>query len=164
MYGYDLCFLVNDNWDNLVDELLYYFVSLEQLVWGVGYFFGGVLYYYVVLCWLEFYCGVVMFDLLVLIFVDCLVICVVKCFGFIDWIILVGCILGCCEVFFDLEEVWVYFFGKVLFCCFDFDCLEVYVCYGLVDSGGGFGLCLCFDLVIEISIYCSVLYSSLGCL
>lgn len=37
MHGHDPRFPVNDNWDNLVDELLHHLASLEQPVWGVGH-------------------------------------------------------------------------------------------------------------------------------
>lgn len=62
MHGHDPRFPVNDNWDNLVDELLHHLASLEQPVWGVGHSLGGVLHYHAALRRPELYRGVVMLD------------------------------------------------------------------------------------------------------
>ena len=153
---------MNDNWDNLVDELLHHLASLEQPVWGVGHSLGGVLHYHAALRRPELYRGVVMLDSPVLTLADRLVIRAAKRFGFIDRITPAGRTLGRREAFPDLEEARAYFSGKALFRRFDPDCLEAYVRHGLADSGGGSGLRLRFDPATEISIYRSVPHSSQG--
>jgi pimeloyl-ACP methyl ester carboxylesterase len=162
MHGHDPRFPVNDNWDNLVDELLHHLASLEQPVWGVGHSLGGVLHYHAALRRPELYRGVVMLDSPVLTLADRLVIRAAKRFGFIDRITPAGRTLGRREAFHDLEEARAYFSGKALFRRFDPDCLEAYVRHGLADSGGGSGLRLRFDPATEISIYRSVPHSSPG--
>lgn len=162
MHGHDPRFPVNDNWDNLVDELLHHLASLEQPVWGVGHSLGGVLHYHAALRRPELYRGVVMLDSPVLTLADRLVIRAAKRFGFIDRITPAGRTLGRREAFPDLEEARAYFSGKALFRRFDPDCLEAYVRHGLADSGGGSGLRLRFDPATEISIYRSVPHSSPG--
>ncbi|HCG1023238.1 TPA: alpha/beta hydrolase [Pseudomonas aeruginosa] len=94
MHGHDPRFPVNDNWDNLVDELLHHLASLEQPVWGVGHSLGGVLHYHAALRRPELYRGVVMLDSPVLTLADRLVIRAAKRFGFIDRITPAGRTLG----------------------------------------------------------------------
>ncbi len=112
MHGHDPRFPVNDNWDNLVDELLHHLASLEQPVWGVGHSLGGVLHYHAALRRPELYRGVVMLDSPVLTLADRLVIRAAKRFGFIDRITPAGRTLGRREAFPDLEEARAYFSGK----------------------------------------------------
>ncbi len=99
MHGHDPRFPVNDNWDNLVDELLHHLASLEQPVWGVGHSLGGVLHYHAALRRPELYRGVVMLDSPVLTLADRLVIRAAKRFGFIDRITPAGRTLGRREAF-----------------------------------------------------------------
>ncbi len=151
---------MNDNWDNLVDELLHHLASLEQPVWGVGHSLGGVLHYHR-RCAGRLYRGVVMLDSPVLTFADRLVIRAAKRFGFIDRITPAGAPWGVAR----RSPTWKRR-GRTLrqgvFRRFDPDCPEAYVRHGLADSGGGSGLRLRFDPATEISIYRSVPHSSPG--
>ena len=61
-HAHDPRFPVDDNWDNLVEELLTHLRELEQPVWGVGHSLGGVLHYHAALRHPELYRGVVMLD------------------------------------------------------------------------------------------------------
>lgn len=56
-HGHDPRFPVNDNWSNLVDELIHHLESAQQPVWGVGHSLGGVLHYHAALQRPELYQG-----------------------------------------------------------------------------------------------------------
>ncbi|WP_425915028.1 alpha/beta fold hydrolase [Pseudomonas sp. GWSMS-1] len=83
-HGHDPRFPVNDNWSNLVDELIHHLEANQQPVWGVGHSLGGVLHYHAALLRPELYLGVVMLDSPVLTLADKIVIRAAKRFGFID--------------------------------------------------------------------------------
>ncbi|MES2819017.1 MAG: alpha/beta hydrolase [Pseudomonadota bacterium] len=159
-HGHDPRFPVDDNWGNLVDELLHHLQALDEPVWGVGHSLGGVLHYHAALLHPELYRGVVMLDSPVLTRADKWVIRAAKRFGFIDRITPAGRTVGRRERFADLDEARRYFAGKALFRRFDPDCLEAYVTAGL--HGDGEGLRLRFDPATEISIYRSVPHTSPG--
>ncbi|HEX5840911.1 MAG TPA: alpha/beta hydrolase [Pseudomonas sp.] len=159
-HGHDPRFPVNDNWSNLVDELLHHLEQSPQPVWGVGHSLGGVLHYHAALKRPELYRGVVMLDSPVLTLADQLVIRAAKRFGFIDRITPAGRTLGRREEFRDLSEARGYFAAKSLFRRFDPECLEAYVQHGLQPAGGN--LRLRFDPATEISIYRSVPHTSPG--
>lgn len=153
-HGHDPRFPVNDNWDNLVDELILHLQQLDEPVWGVGHSLGGVLHYHAALRYPELYRGVVMLDSPLLTGVDRLVIRAAKRFGFIDRITPAGRTVGRRESFADFSEAKAYFAGKTLFSRFDPDCLDAYVRHGLRAEGQG--LRLRFDPATEINIYRSV--------
>ena len=153
-HGHDPRFPVNDNWDNLVDELILHLQQAGEPVWGVGHSLGGVLHYHAALRHPELYRGVVMLDSPLLTGVDRLVIRAAKRFGFIDRITPAGRTVGRREAFRDFTEARDYFAGKTLFRRFDPECLDAYVRHGLREEGQG--LRLRFDPATEISIYRSV--------
>lgn len=159
-HGHDPRFPVNDNWSNLVDELLHHLELHGEPVWGVGHSLGGVLHYHAALLRPELYRGVVMLDSPVLTLADRIVIRAAKRFGFIDRITPAGRTLGRREEFADLLEARSYFAAKSLFRRFDPECLEAYLQHGL--HGNGQGLRLRFDPATEISIYRSVPHTTPG--
>ncbi|MGC8102837.1 alpha/beta fold hydrolase [Metapseudomonas otitidis] len=159
-HGHDPRFPVNDNWENLVDELIHHLEAQAEPVWGVGHSLGGVLHYHAALRRPELYRGVAMLDSPVLTLADRMVIRAAKRFGFIDRITPAGRTLGRREEFADPEEARRYFAGKTLFRHFDPDCLDAYVRHGFTETAGG--LRLKFDPETEIRIYRSVPHSSPG--
>ncbi|SDG27144.1 Pimeloyl-ACP methyl ester carboxylesterase [Pseudomonas benzenivorans] len=159
-HGHDPRFPVDDNWSNLVAELIHHLDASAGPVWGVGHSLGGVLHYHAALLRPDLYRGVVMLDSPLLTLADRLVIRAAKRFGFIDRITPAGRTLGRREEFADLGEARSYFAGKALFRRFDPDCLDAYVQHGLHSSGTG--LRLRFDPATEISIYRSVPHTSPG--
>ncbi len=159
-HGHDPRFPVDDNWGNLVDELLHHLEALGEPVWGVGHSLGGVLHYHAALRRPDLYRGVAMLDSPVLTLADRLVIRAAKRFGFIDRITPAGRTLGRRETFADQDEARRYFAGKTLFRAFDPDCLDAYVRHALAPRDGA--LRLTFDPETEISIYRSVPHRSPG--
>ena len=61
-HAHDPRFPADDNWYNLVDELIHHLQQQDQPVWGVGHSFGGVLHLHAALRCPELYRGVVMLD------------------------------------------------------------------------------------------------------
>ncbi|MCX8573123.1 alpha/beta fold hydrolase, partial [Aminobacter sp. MET-1] len=61
-HGHDPRFPVDDNWANLVAELIHHLEGGDEPVWGVGHSLGGVLHYHAALLRPELYRGVVMLD------------------------------------------------------------------------------------------------------
>ncbi|MBI6899340.1 alpha/beta hydrolase [Pseudomonas putida] len=153
-HAHDPRFPVNDNWQNLVDELLHHLERQDAPVWGVGHSLGGVLHLHAALRRPEFYRGVVMLDSPVLTRADEWLIQAAKRLGFIDRITPAGRTLGRREAFPDRDSARNYFAGKTLFRHFDPDCLEAYLEHGLEQ--GEEGLRLRFDPATEISIYRSI--------
>lgn len=160
VHGHDPRFPVDDNWANLVDELIHHLEAQAEPVWGVGHSLGGVLHYHAALQRPELYRGVVMLDSPVLTLADRLVIRAAKRFGFIDRITPAGRTLGRREEFTELEEARRYFAGKSLFRRFDPECLDAYLEHGLHSTGQN--LRLRFDAATEISIYRCVPHTSPG--
>lgn len=159
-HGHDPRFPVGDNWELLVNELIFHLQQRTEPVLGVGHSLGGVLHYHAALRHPELYRGVVMLDSPVLTFADRLVIRAAKRFGFIDRITPAGRTLGRREAFADHEEARQYFAGKSLFKRFDPHCLEAYLQHGLQETGAG--LRLRFEPQTEIDIYRSVPHTSPG--
>lgn len=159
-HAHDPRFPVDDNWLNLVDELIYHLRQQPEPVWGVGHSLGGVLHLHAALRCPELYRGVVMLDSPVLTLVDQWMIRAAKRFGFIDRITPAGRTLGRREAFADLDAARTYFAGKTLFRGFDPDCFEAYLQHGLQQDGEQ--LRLSFDPATEISIYRSVPHTSPG--
>lgn len=155
-HAHDPRFPVDNNWRNLVDELILHLEQSSGPVWGVGHSLGGVLHYHAALRRPELYRGVVMLDSPLLTGVDRLLIRIAKRFGFIDRITPAGRTVGRRETFTDLSEARAYFAGKTLFRHFDPDCLDAYVRHGLREEENGAGLCLRFKAATEISIYRNV--------
>lgn len=160
LHGHDPRFPVDDNWNNLVDELILHLEQSDDSVLGVGHSLGGVLHYHAALRRPELYRGVVMLDSPLLTALDRTLIRAAKRFGFIDRITPAGRTLGRRETFADHGEARRYFAGKTLFRHFDPDCLEDYIRHGLLDRQGQ--LQLRFDPRTEISIYRSVPHLSPG--
>ncbi|MBC9250574.1 alpha/beta hydrolase [Pseudomonas alcaligenes] len=159
-HGHDPRFPVDDNWENLVAELITHLEQQAQPVWGVGHSLGGVLHYHAALRRPELYRGVVMLDSPLLTLVDRVLIRAAKRFGFIDKITPAGRTVGRREQFSDFAEARRYFAGKTLFSRFDPECLDAYVEHGLRAEGQG--LRLRFDPATEISIYRSVPHTTPG--
>ncbi|QXH49853.1 alpha/beta hydrolase [Pseudomonas fakonensis] len=157
-HAHDPRFPVNDNWQNLVDELLHHLAQQQAPVWGVGHSLGGVLHLHAALRCPQYYRGVVMLDSPVLTRADQWLIQAAKRWGFIDLITPAGRTLGRREVFSDRESARRYFTGKTLFRHFDPECLEAYLEHGLEEAEGG--LRLRFDPATEISIYRSIPHAS----
>ncbi|EKT4521219.1 alpha/beta hydrolase [Pseudomonas putida] len=153
-HAHDPRFPVDDNWQNLVDELLHHLARQEQPVWGVGHSLGGVLHLHAALRCPQYYRGVVMLDSPVLTRADQWLIRAAKRFGFIDRITPAGRTLGRREAFPDRDSARAYFASKTLFRHFDPECLEAYLEHGLQATGEG--LRLCFDPDTEIRIYRSI--------
>ena len=159
-HAHDPRFPVDDNWLNLVDELIHHLREQAEPVWGVGHSLGGVLHFHAALRCPELYRGVVMLDSPVLTLADQWVIRAAKRFGFIDRITPAGRTLGRREAFIDLDAARRYFSSKTLFRRFDPDCLEAYLLHGLQSDGEQ--LRLRFDPATEISIYRSVPHTRPG--
>ena len=153
-HGHDPRFPVDDNWQNLVQELLEQLAALDEPVWGVGHSLGGMLHYHAALQRPEFYRGVVMLDSPMPTWLDQTLIWAAKRFGFIDRLTPAGRTLGRREEFSCEEEARQYFTSKALFRAFDPDCLDAYVEHGLEPTAQG--LRLRFDPETEIRIYRSV--------
>ncbi|NBA97338.1 alpha/beta fold hydrolase [Pseudomonas sp. R5(2019)] len=159
-HGHDPRFPVDDNWLNLVDELIHHLEQQPQPVWGVGHSFGGVLHLHAALRCPQYYRGLVMLDSPLLTRTDQWVIRAAKRLGFIDRLTPAGRTLGRREAFSDLQSARDYFAGKRLFSRFDPDCLEAYLQHGLREEAGG--LRLSFNAATEINIYRSVPHQSPG--
>ncbi len=150
-HAHDPRFPVDENWQNLVDELLHHLEQQSQPVWGVGHSLGGVLHLHAALRCPQYYRGVVMLDSPVLTRVDQWVLQAAKRMGFIDRITPAGRTLGRREAFTDKESARAYFSTKSLFRHFDPECLDAYLEHGLQASEEG--VRLRFDPATEISIY-----------
>ncbi len=157
-HAHDPRFPVDDNWLNLVDELIHHLRDQDGPVWGVGHSLGGLLHLHAALRCPELYRGVVMLDSPVLGLADQLFIRAAKRLGFIDRITPAGRTLGRREAFADLESARAYFSGKTLFRRFDPECLDAYLQHGLQQDGEQ--LRLRFDPATEISIYRSIPHTS----
>lgn len=161
LHGHDPQFPVNENWYNLVSELIHHLEQRDQPVWGVGHSLGGVLHYHAAQLRPELYRGVAMLDSPLLTRADQMVIRAAKRFGFIDRITPAGRTIGRREEFADHAEAHRYFAGKSLFRRFDPECLDAYIKHGLQLVGST--LRLRFDPATEISIYRNVPHTSAGC-
>ena len=153
-HAHDPRFPVDDNWLNLVDELIHHLREQPEPVWGVGHSLGGVLHFHAALRCPELYRGVVMLDSPVLTLADQWMIRAAKRFGFIDRITPAGRTLGRREAFADLDAARLYFASKTLFRRFDPECFDAYLTHGLQTDGEQ--LRLRFNPATEISIYRSV--------
>jgi len=160
LHGHDPRFPVDDNWNNLVDELIHHLEQQPEPVWGVGHSLGGVLHLHAALRCPRLYRGVVMLDSPVLTRADRWLILAAKRLGFIDRLTPAGRTLGRREEFNDLESAREYFAGKTLFRGFDPECFEAYLQHGLQSVGDR--LRLRFDPATEISIYRGVPHTSPG--
>lgn len=157
-HAHDPRFPVDDNWLNLVEELLHHLREQPGPVWGVGHSLGGLLHFHAALRCPELYRGVVMLDSPVLGLADQLFIRAAKRWGFIDRITPAGRTLGRREAFSDLDAARAYFAGKTLFSRFDPECFDAYLQHGLRVDGEQ--LRLRFDPATEISIYRSIPHTS----
>jgi pimeloyl-ACP methyl ester carboxylesterase len=153
-HGHDPRFPVNDNWSNLVDELLHHLEALGEPVFGIGHSLGGILHYHAALRRPERYRGVVMLDSPLLTAGERLLVRGAKRLGLIDRITPAGRTLGRRETFDDLEHARRYFAGKPLFRDFDPECLDAYLRHALRPTDAG--LRLRFDPATEIRIYRSL--------
>ena len=159
-HAHDPRFPADDNWFNLVDELIHHLEQQPGPVWGVGHSFGGVLHLHAALRCPQLYRGVVMLDSPVLTRTDQWVIRAAKRFGFIDRLTPAGRTLGRREEFADLEAARHYFAGKSLFRGFDPECFDADLQHGLHKVGDR--LRLRFDPATEGSIYRGVPHTSPG--
>lgn len=157
-HAHDPRFPVDDNWQNLVDELLHHLAQQGAPIWGVGHSLGGVLHLHAALRCPEYYRGVVMLDSPVLTRADQWLLRTAKRFGFIDRITPAGRTLGRREAFTDRDSARDYFASKRLFRHFDPDCLEAYLEHGLQDAEHG--VRLRFDPATEIDIYRNIPHAS----
>jgi pimeloyl-ACP methyl ester carboxylesterase len=153
-HGHDPRFPVDDNWLNLVDELLLHLEALGQPVWGVGHSLGGVLQLHAALRRPDLYRGVIMLDSPLLTLREQWGIRAAKRLGFIDRLTPAGRTLGRRERFADLASARDYFAAKALFKGFDQECFEDYLQHGLKPDGEQ--LRLRFDPATEIRIYRSL--------
>ncbi|WP_426212858.1 alpha/beta fold hydrolase [Pseudomonas sp. TWR2-1-1] len=159
-HGHDPRFPVDNNWHNLVDELIFHLQQQSGPVLGVGHSLGGMLHLQAAIRCPHLYKGVVMLDSPMLTLTDRWVIRAAKRFGLIDRLTPAGRTLGRREEFDDREAARAYFSGKSLFRSFDPDCFEAYLQHGLqaVDDR----LRLSFDPATEINIYRGVPDTSPG--
>ena len=160
LHGHDPRFPVDDNWQNLVDELLHHLALQDGPIWGVGHSLGGVLHLHAAMRSPQYYRGVVMLDSPVLTTAEQWLIRAAKRWGFIDRITPAGRTLGRRETFADRDAARGYFSGKTLFRHFDPECLEAYLEHGLQPASEG--LRLRFDPATEISIYRSLPHTRPG--
>lgn len=159
-HGHNPRFPVDDNWQNLVQELLEQLAVLGEPVWGVGHSLGGMLHYHAALQRPELYRGVVMLDSPMTTWFDQTLIWAAKRFGFIDRLTPAGRTLGRREEFSCPDEARRYFASKALFRSFDPDCLDAYIEHGLETTAQG--VRLRFDPETEIRIYRSVPHMTPG--
>ncbi|QVQ79554.1 alpha/beta hydrolase [Pseudomonas lundensis] len=159
-HGHDPRFPVDNNWRNLVDELIYHLQQQDGPVLGVGHSLGGMLHLHAAIRCPQLYKGVVMLDSPVLTRTDQWVIRAAKRFGLIDRLTPAGRTLGRREEFADREAAREYFAGKSLFRSFDPDCFDAYLEHGLRAMDDR--LRLSFDPATEINIYRSVPHTSPG--
>ncbi|WP_028693872.1 alpha/beta fold hydrolase [Pseudomonas cremoricolorata] len=157
-HGHDPRFPVDDNWQQLVEELLYHLALQDGPVWGVGHSLGGVLHLHAALRAPQFYRGIVMLDSPLLTRLDQWLIRLAKGLGLIDRITPAGRTLGRREAFADRDAARSYFASKRLFGQFDPDCLEAYLQHGLQPAEQG--VRLRFDAATEISIYRNIPHAS----
>ena len=158
LHAHDPRFPVDDNWLNLVDELIHHLEQQPEPVLGVGHSLGGLLHLHAALRCPQLYRGVVMLDSPLLTRTDQWVIRAAKRLGFIDRITPASRTLGRRDEFADIAAARAYFAGKSLFRSFDPECFEAYLQHGLQGEGGT--LRLRFDPATEISIYRSVPHTS----
>lgn len=151
LHGHDPRFPVDNNWQNLVDELIFHLQQQSGPVLGVGHSLGGMLHLHAALRCPHLYKGVVMLDSPVLTLMDQWVIRAAKRFGFIDRLTPAGRTLGRREEFSDHAAARDYFASKSLFSRFDPDCFEAYLAHGLHPVEDR--LRLRFDPATEINIY-----------
>lgn len=153
MHAHDPRFPVNDNWGNLVDELLHYLDASKTPVWGVGHSLGGLLHYHAASKRPDLYRGIVMLDSPVLTAKDRWMIRAAKRLRLMDRITPAGRTQRRRSHFPDRDTARQYFASKPLFRAFDIDCLNDYVRYGLVsdEESGGYRLRFCHRT--EVSIY-----------
>jgi pimeloyl-ACP methyl ester carboxylesterase len=151
VHGHDARYPVNDNWSNLVDELIVTLEAGTQPVWGVGHSLGGVLHLHAALRAPHLYRGVILLDSPLLTAHEQWLLRVAKRLGLIDRLTPAGRTLGRREVFSDRASAQAYFASKSLFRQFDAACLHAYLEHGLTTDGGE--LRLSFDPATEISIY-----------
>ena len=133
-HGHDPRFPVDNNWHNLVDELIFHLQQQSGPVLGVGHSLGGMLHLHAAIRCPHLYKGVVMLDSPVLTLTDRWVIRAAKRFGLIDRLTPAGRTLGRREEFDDREAARAYFSGKSLFRSFDPDCFEAYLQHGLFST------------------------------
>ncbi|AIR90370.1 alpha/beta fold hydrolase [Pseudomonas cremoricolorata] len=157
-HAHDPRFPVDDNWQQLVEELLYHLAQQAGPVWGVGHSLGGVLHLHAALRAPQFYRGIVMLDSPLLTRVDQWMIRLAKRLGLIDRITPAGRTLGRRETFADRDAARGYFASKRLFGQFDPECLEAYLDHGLQPAEQG--VRLRFDAATEISIYRTIPHAS----
>ncbi|WP_300730747.1 alpha/beta hydrolase [Pseudomonas sp.] len=159
-HGHDPRFPVDNNWHNLVDELIFHLEQRGEAVIGVGHSLGGMLHLHAAIRCPHLYQGLVMLDSPVLTRTDQWVIRAAKRFGLIDRLTPAGRTLGRREEFADRESARAYFAGKTLFRSFDPDCFDAYLEHGLqvVDER----LRLRFNPATEIDIYRSVPHTAPG--
>lgn len=153
-HGHDPRFPVDDNWGNLVGEMVHHLEALGTPVWGVGHSFGGLLHLQTALCRPDLYQGVIMLDSPFFTLPDQWVIRAAKRLGLIDRLTPAGRTQGRREVFDDPTSARRYFAGKALFRRFDPDCLDAYLQHGLQAEGSS--MRLSFNPRTEIDIYRSV--------
>lgn len=159
-HGHDPRFPVDNNWRNLVDELIYHLQQQDEPVLGVGHSLGGMLHLHAAIRCPHLYRGVVMLDSPVLTRTDQWVIRAAKRFGLIDRLTPARRTLGRREEFADRDAARAYFAGKSLFRSFDPDCFEAYLEHGLCAMDDR--LRLSFDPATEIDIYRGVPHTSPG--
>lgn len=159
-HGHDPRFPVDDNWQNLVQELIEQLETFNEPIWGVGHSLGGMLHYHAALQRPALYRGVVMLDSPMTTWFDQTLIWAAKRFGFIDRLTPAGRTLGRREQFSCTDEARRYFASKALFRSFDPECLEAYIEHGLEPTAQG--LRLRFDPETEIRIYRSVPHTTPG--
>ena len=153
-HGHDPRFPVGNNWQSLVDELIFHVKAVGAPVWGVGHSLGGALHYQAAARHPELYRGLIMLDSPVLSTAERWVVKLAKQCGFIDHLTPARRTAGRRERFENRLQARDYFAGKHLFSRFDPDCLDDYVEHALVPDADG--IRLGFDPALEMRIYRSV--------
>lgn len=112
----------------------------------------------VVLKKLQWVCGVVMIDLLIIVGWCVGVLCVSQWVGFDEWLLLVVVMCNWCMCWMSCDEVWWYFCEKFVFVCWDEWMLVDYIDYGILQVGVDGECVFVFDWQVEYLIYWMLLY------
>ena len=150
-HGHDPRFPVDDNWSNLVAELIHHLDASAGPVWGVGHSLGGYLNYLAAVRRPELFRAVVLLDAPIIGPFRGSVLGATKRLGIVDRVTPAGATRDRRSSWQTREEARAHFRSRKLFENFSAECLDDYVDHGLV--GDGEKLRLKIDPLIETQIY-----------
>lgn len=150
--GHNPLFPVNENWDNLVFEIIDSIKKQTNTpVIAVGHSFGGVLSFLAAIKHPELFKSVIMLDSPLIGPFKLLMVRVAKALGIIDRITPAARTRGRRKHWENYEQLICYLKTRDLFKTFNKDCLNDYITYGLEYKNDGYYLR--FDRHIEYLIY-----------